>query len=208
MKMTQNRLFITGIGTGIGKTLVSAIVTEALNADYWKPVQAGSLEFTDSDFVKANITNKKSVIHPEAYILKTPMSPHAAAEIEGVDLQLKNIIAPATKNTLIIEGAGGLLSPFNNQHQMADLITHLEAQAILVSQNYLGSINHTLLTYNELLRRNIKIAGIVFNGEKNESTQNLILEITGLNPLMHILPEKTISPEIITKYSKIFNTDF
>jgi dethiobiotin synthetase len=208
MKMTQNRLFITGIGTGIGKTLVSAIVTEALNADYWKPVQAGSLEFTDSDFVKANITNKKSVIHPEAYILKTPMSPHAAAEIEGVDLQLKNIIAPATKNTLIIEGAGCLLSPFNNQHQMADLITHLEAQAILVSQNYLGSINHTLLTYNELLRRNIKIAGIVFNGEKNESTQNLILEITGLNPLMHILPEKTISPEIITKYSKIFNTDF
>jgi dethiobiotin synthetase len=208
MKMTQNRLFITGIGTGIGKTLVSAIVTEALNADYWKPVQAGSLEFTDSDFVKANITNKKSAIHPEAYILKTPMSPHAAAEIEGVDLQLKNIIAPATKNTLIIEGAGGLLSPFNNQHQMADLITHLEAQAILVSQNYLGSINHTLLTYNELLRRNIKIAGIVFNGEKNESTQNLILEITGLNPLMHILPEKTISPEIITKYSKIFNTDF
>ncbi len=109
----MNRIFITGIGTDVGKTVVAAIVTEALQADYWKPIQSG-LEETDRGTIQSLITNNKTVIHPEAYRLKTPMSPHKSAQIDGIDIDLDKIIRPKTKNTLVIEGAGGLLVPLNN----------------------------------------------------------------------------------------------
>src|SRR5690606_3561748 len=147
--------FITGIGTEVGKTIVSAILTEALEADYWKPIQAGDLDNSDTDKVKALVSNSKTVFHPNAFALKTPMSPHAAAEIDGVLIEKKKIQRPKTENSLVIEGAGGLLVPINDSETILDLIRP-EDFVILVSRHYLGSINHTLLSMEALKNRGLK----------------------------------------------------
>lgn len=178
--------FVTGIGTGIGKTLVSAILTEKLKADYWKPIQAGDLAESDSLAVKNLLTNIDTVIHPERFKLNVPASPHYAAKIDGIDINLADIIIPKTENNLIIEGAGGIMVPLNEQELMLDLIIKLGTEVILISQNYLGSINHTLLSVNILKQNQIKIKGIVFNGDENLETQRYILQYTGCKFLGHI----------------------
>lgn len=180
----MKRIFVTGIGTEIGKTFCSAIIVEALKADYWKPVQAGELDDLDSDWVKNAISNSKSQFHPEQYLLSEPMSPHAAARIDGVELLPDNFQAPSTDNTLIIEGAGGLMVPLNDSGDMiVDLIPKLADEVILISKNYLGSINHTLLSIELLKQRQISIKGIVFNGDPNPETEAIILKTTGLKCL-------------------------
>ncbi|MEO8108715.1 MAG: dethiobiotin synthase [Ginsengibacter sp.] len=158
-------IFITGTGTGVGKTLAAAIVTEALNADYWKPVQAGYDDGTDSITVQQLLSNKKSVIHPELYRLALPASPHISAGLEGKNIKIKTIIKylPATKNQLIIEGAGGLMVPLNEKQFVCDLIKKMKATVIIVSKNELGSINHSLLTAAALKQKKIKVAGWIFN---------------------------------------------
>jgi len=176
----SKRFFITGIGTGVGKTLAAAILAEAWNADYWKPVQAGDLEGSDSLAVRALISNPVSKIHPEAYRLRTPASPHLAAQADGVAIRVSDIAVPETDNTLIIEGAGGVLVPLNEDELMTDLMLHASAEAILVSRHYLGSINHTLLSAEVLRQKNIPVAGIIFNGEENISSETIILRKTGL----------------------------
>jgi len=177
----MKRTFITGIGTEIGKTFCSAIIVEALKADYWKPVQAGELDQLDADFVRHAISNKISKIHPEQYLLSEPMSPHAAARIDGVSLKLDNFECPETDNHLIIEGAGGLMVPLNDDGDMiVDLIPKVADEVILISKNYLGSINHTLLSVELLKNRNIPIRGIVFNGMPNTETEAVILAYTQL----------------------------
>jgi len=159
--------FITGIGTGIGKTVIAAIVTEALKADYWKPVQAGYEDGTDSQWVKKMLSNDKSIVHPETYKLKFPASPHIAAGEEGVRISLEKIVAskPKTTRDLVIEGAGGLMVPLNEKEFVADLINMLDATVIIVSKNYLGSINHSLLTAAVLRDRKINVMGWIFNHE-------------------------------------------
>ena len=129
------RYFVTGIGTEIGKTITSAILVEALESDYWKPIQAGELECSDTHKVKDLITNNKSQFHQESYRLKAAMSPHAAAQKEGREIQINKCIAPQTDNTLIIEGAGGLLVPINDTDCIIDLIPQFKAETILVSQH-------------------------------------------------------------------------
>lgn len=171
-------IFITGNGTDIGKTIISAIVTEHLEADYWKPIQSGELDNTDTMKVKCLVSNNKTIFHTERFKLIQPLSPHASAEIDGVKIQLEDFKLPITNNNLVIEGAGGLMVPLNNKTLIADLITHFASSVILVSRNYLGSINHTLLTVQELHRRNIPIIGIVFNGEHTPQTENFILQYT------------------------------
>ena len=160
-------IFITGTGTDVGKTLVSAILTESLQADYWKPVQAGFSEGTDSLFVKEMISNNQSKIHPELYKLKMPASPHLAAPAEQKEITIKEIIAnlPSTKNRLIIEGAGGLMVPLNQKELILDLIKELGARVIVVSKNELGSINHSLLTAAVLSQQKINVAGWIFTEE-------------------------------------------
>ena len=160
-------IFITGTGTDVGKTLIAAIVTEALQADYWKPVQAGFAEGTDSLWIQKMLTNKKSVIHPELYLLKMPASPHIAAPAENTKITIKEIIAhlPKTKNQLIIEGAGGLMVPLNQDELMLNLIKKLKAKVIIVSKNELGSINHSLLTAAVLKKEKINVAGWIFTEE-------------------------------------------
>lgn len=160
-------IFITGTGTDVGKTLISAIVVEALQADYWKPVQAGYAGGTDSLWIQRMISNPRSVIHPELYKLQMPASPHLAAPAENIRIQLKEIIThlPKTKNQLVIEGAGGLMVPLNENKLIIDLIKKLKARVIIVSKNELGSINHSLLTAAVLKKEKIDVTGWIFTEE-------------------------------------------
>lgn len=194
------RFFITGIGTDVGKTIASAILVESLNADFWKPIQAGDLDNTDTMKVRSLISNSVSVIHQETFRLLQPMSPHAAADIDKIKIKLDDIVLPNTSNNLIIEGAGGLMVPLNDECLVIDLIEKLNAEAILVSKNYLGSINHTLLSVDALKSRKIPIAGIVFNGKSVKSTEEYILKYTGLKHLLTIDEEKIIDKNTILKY--------
>ena len=166
--------FITGIGTEIGKTLVSSILVESLKADYWKPIQSGDLDNSDSYKVKKLITNKISKIHPEFHGLSAPISPHAAAKLDKIKINISNINVPITKNHLIIEGAGGIFVPLNDKEIILDLILKINCEVIIVSKNYLGSINHTLLTINALKEKKIKIKGLYFTGEKNLESETII----------------------------------
>ncbi|HEY2582028.1 MAG TPA: dethiobiotin synthase [Mucilaginibacter sp.] len=189
--MPQQTFFITGIGTGIGKTVISTILVEKLKADYWKPVQSGDLEESDTTKVKSLVTNQKSQFHPESYRLSQPFSPHKSAAIDGITIDPKKITLPDTDNSLIIEGAGGLMVPLNNNFLIIDLIKQLKAEVILVSQNYLGSINHTLLSIYALNQHRIPVKGIIFNGLKDIYSKTFILDYTKVNLLGHI-PEYNI----------------
>ena len=184
----QRGIFVSGIGTEIGKTVISAIITKALHADYWKPVQAGDLSWTDSMKVKAWTEGGKGVFHEEAFRLQTPASPHFAAEKDGIDIQLADFKLPYTDNFLVVEGAGGLMVPLNSADTIVDLIQHLDLAVVLVSRHYLGSINHTLLSIECLKQRGIPIAGIVFNGPATPSTSDIITEMSG-EPVLFHLPE-------------------
>ena len=177
------KYFITGIGTGIGKTLVSAILTEKLKADYWKPIQSGDLDNSDSITISSLISNTKTFIHPETYRLTQPLSPHLSARLDGIEIDLNQINIPFTENNLIIEGAGGLMVPLNEAELIIDLIKKLDVEVILVSQNYLGSINHTLLSVNLLKQYGIKIKGIIFNGDENLETERFILQYAQIKKL-------------------------
>jgi dethiobiotin synthetase len=159
-----DKVFIAGIGTGVGKTIVSAVLVKALQADYWKPVQSGDHENSDTIIVQSLVTDALSVYHPESYKFKTPASPHYAAKAEGITINLNQFTIPVTNNKLIIEAAGGLMVPLNEQHLNIDLIGYLNIPVVLVSGNYLGSINHTLMSIEVLRQRGLGITGIIFNG--------------------------------------------
>ncbi len=195
-------IFVTGIGTEVGKTVISAILTEALEADYWKPIQSGDLDFTDTMKVQSWISNSKTKFHPEAYRLNTPMSPHAAAAIDGVEIDLSQINLAVTANFLLAEGAGGLLVPLNYKDCIIDLIQHLQLPVILISKHYLGSINHTLLSIEALRNRNIPIGGLIFNGEEHPTTEAIIQEMSGIQALCRINPLENITKEKIADEAK------
>lgn len=201
----MRKLFVTGIGTDVGKTIVSAVLAEALLADYWKPIQCGLAPVTDSLLVSSLLSNSFSIVHPEVYCFEHAVSPHKAAELTGVKIELSQFVVPVTNNrTLIIEGAGGVLVPLNDTDVVADLISHLKAEVIVVTNFYLGSINHTLLTCSELKRRKIPVAGILFAGEYNQGSADIILKQTGLKLLGKIAQEKVIDKNTISSYAKNF----
>ncbi|WP_396194491.1 dethiobiotin synthase [Flavobacterium sp.] len=197
------KLFITGIGTDVGKTVASAIVTQALEADYWKPVQAGDLALSDTHKVKSQILNSKSQFHPNAYALNTPASPHLAAELDGITIDLNQIKEPKTNNHLVVEGAGGVLVPLNDNDCVIDLIQP-DYKVIVVSRHYLGSINHTLLTIEALQKRKIKIAGIIFSGDENQATESIILNKTGVKFIGRIDNEPYFDANVISYYADKF----
>jgi dethiobiotin synthetase len=191
--------FVTGIDTDSGKTLVSAILCEALEADYWKPVQAGAPK--DSDTVRNLISNKRSIIHPETFFLTTPASPHASAKIDNVEINTSRFVKPSTSNELIIEGAGGCLVPLNDDEFVIDLVERFRAQVILVADLYLGSINHTLLTWRELASRQLNVKGIIFNGPSNAESERIILHHTRLRCLLRIMREETVDRTTVARYA-------
>ncbi|WP_396192274.1 dethiobiotin synthase [Flavobacterium sp.] len=197
------KLFITGIGTDVGKTITSAIVTQALEADYWKPIQAGDLDNSDSHKIQRYICNDKTIIHENSYKLNTPASPHLAAAIDGITIDLKQIKVPSTDNHLVIEGAGGLLVPLNDNDTIIDLIKP-DYKIILVSRHYLGSINHTLLSFEALKSRNLKVAGIIFSGDENKATEEIILNKTKAKFIGRIDNEPYFDQNVIQYYADLF----
>ncbi|CAD0001204.1 MULTISPECIES: dethiobiotin synthase [Flavobacterium] len=197
------KLFVTGISTDVGKTIASSIIVEALEADYWKPIQAGDLDNSDTHKVKSRISNSKSQFHSNSYQLNTPASPHLAAEIDGIIIDLKEIQQPETKNHLVIEGAGGIFVPLNEKDTIIDLIKP-DYKVIIVSRHYLGSINHTLLTIEAIQNRGFKVAGIIFSGSENKSTESLILNKTGIKWIGRIDEEPYFDQNIIKEYADLF----
>jgi dethiobiotin synthetase len=197
------KIFITGISTDVGKTIASAIITQALEADYWKPVQAGDLNDSDSHKIQKYISNNKSILHPNSYALQTPASPHLAAKMDNITIDLKKIIEPKTKNHLVIEGAGGVFVPLNESDCVIDLIQQ-DYKVIVVSRHYLGSINHTLLTIEALKNRGINIAGIIFNGNENLPSESIILNKTQLQCIGRIEEEPYFDTNVIAEYADLF----
>ncbi|MFS4454630.1 dethiobiotin synthase [Maribacter sp. 2304DJ31-5] len=200
----MQKIFVTGISTEVGKTIASSIIVEALQADYWKPVQAGELANTDSKKVADLISNTKTTIHPSSYELKSPMSPHAAAEIDGERIDRFHIKEPQTKNHLVIEGAGGLLVPLNEEDTILDIIMP-GYKVIVVSRHYLGSINHSLLTIGLLKLKGYNVS-VLFSGDAHPSTEDIILHKTGVPLIGRINEEETFNKEVIKKYADTFRS--
>ncbi len=197
------KLFITGIGTDVGKTIASAIIVQALEADYWKPIQAGDLENSDSHKIQRYISNHKTVIHENSYKLNTPASPHLAAKLDGIEININQIIEPKSKNHFIIEGAGGLLVPLNDNDYVIDLIQK-DYKVILVSRHYLGSINHTLLSFEALKSRKLTLSGIIFSGDENKASEEIILNKTKAKFIGRIENEPYFDQNVIQYYADRF----
>ena len=197
------KLFITGISTDVGKTIASAIIVESLQADYWKPIQAGDLNHSDTHKVQSLVSNSQSHFHSNSYALQTPASPHLAAAIDGLTIAMNQIQEPKTNNHLVVEGAGGILVPLNETQSVLDLIQP-DYKVIVVSRHYLGSINHTLLTIEALQNRKIQVAGIIFSGDENTSSESIILSRTAVPFIGRIAQEPYFDTNVIVEYADLF----
>ncbi|MDR2221577.1 MAG: dethiobiotin synthase [Flavobacteriaceae bacterium] len=207
MQQQTKQFFVTGIDTGIGKTVASACLVNYLQADYWKPIQSGDL--IDSDSMKvAEWTNKTTTIFPERYALQTPASPHESAAREGITMDLADFQLPQTPNNLIVEGAGGLFVPINSSTYLIDLIKHLQLPVVLVTKNYLGCINHTLLAIEALRTRQIPLAYLVFNGTFNlYSLRAIKAFLDDTTQLIHLPTVDKISKETLHQISTTLNLE-
>lgn len=192
------QIFITGIGTDVGKTLASAVLCEALQADYWKPVQCGNLENSDTQVVQSLVSNYVSKFHPETYRHKEAASPHFAAKKEGVEIEIEKFKLPETDNRLIIEGAGGIMVPMNNELVMFDLIEYLRLPTIVVVRNYLGSINHALLTLEFLEGQGVEIPGIIISGENYNDNEEIVQHFSALPIIGRIDEAKVIDKNFVS----------
>lgn len=198
----SKKYFITGISTEVGKTIAAAIVTELLNADYWKPIQSGDLDNSDSHKIERLLSNTTSKIHPNSYALQTPMSPHAAAAIDKININLKDIKEPKTKNDLVIEGAGGLLVPLNDKDTILDIIKP-DYKVIVISRHYLGSINHTLLTLNLLKEKGFDVS-LIFSGDEHKTTEEIIQKMGNVPVIGRIEEEPYFDQNVIKEYAEKF----
>jgi len=208
MQPIPKNIFVAGIGTGVGKTIASAVLVEALNADYWKPIQCGNLDNSDTYVVQSLISNGESKFHPETFRLKTASSPHYAAKVEGVQIELSKCTTPKTYKPLVIEGAGGLMVPLNNKDCVVDLIQKLHTPVVLVCRNYLGSINHTLLSIELLKQRNIPLLGLIFSGDNFLDNEEIIQHFGQAKILGHIDEATTINKEFIRQQAKNLGSAF
>lgn len=166
--------FVTGTDTDVGKTVVSTLLVRQLSASYWKPVQSGTNDIEDKNEVMRLGGIGPEKILPCVYELTEPLSPHDAAAIDGVEIDLAAIQKPDVAGDLVIEGAGGVFVPINNEFFMIDLIERMDCEVIVVARSGLGTINHTLLTLNALKERNITVKGVVLNGPLNERNKKSI----------------------------------
>ncbi|MBO9611120.1 MAG: dethiobiotin synthase [Dyadobacter sp.] len=202
--MTPNRttLFVTGIGTDVGKTVCSAVLTEWFKADYWKPVQAGTLHHSDRKTV-AGLTGPAIVTHAEAVSLRLAASPHKAARKEQKCIAVGDLGLPETENHLIVEGAGGLYVPINEQLCVIDWIESLGVEVALVARNYLGCINHTLLSIQALRQRSIPLKYLIFNGPFDEDTRRVILSYPDIQATVLSIPHfKTLNAQSIARAAR------
>ncbi|WP_343661946.1 dethiobiotin synthase [Chryseobacterium mucoviscidosis] len=200
--MKQKTLFVTGIGTEVGKTVCSAVLTKYFEAEYWKPVQSGDLDYSDTMKIK-DWVGKHTVCHPERYRFKLAASPHQSAREEGILIDLNEFQIPKTQNHLIIEGAGGLMVPLNDKEFIIDLIEKLNVPTALVVKNYLGCINHTLLSVLVLNQKKIKLNYLILNGNFPPDTERVICEnIPPETEIIRILDLENITEESIENIAK------
>lgn len=202
-----DKFFVTGTDTEVGKTVVSAVLTGGLKAGYWKPVQAGLHPSTDTRRVREWTDLPETHFYEEQYRLEAPMSPHAAAELEGIEIRLEDFKLPSTNHKhLIVEGAGGLLVPINRKEYMTDLIRYLDLPVLLVARSGLGTINHTLLSLEILRQKKIPVLGVVLNGARNRSNEDAIRHFGRLNRLFTLMPIIEFTPgELISNFDKTFS---
>lgn len=198
----MHKIIVAGSGTDVGKTVVSAILTTLMEGDYWKPVECGRGEDSDTATMKKLIDTSRHRIYPPAYSFQTALSPHQAARLENISINLDCIVPPLTTRTLIIESVGGIFVPFSTKTLSLDLFRSWESTWIIVSKNYLGSINHTLLTLDALQRQNISVMGLIFNGVANPDSEAAILEFSQLPLLGRLLPEANLNAQTIQRYAK------
>lgn len=201
-------LIVTGTDTGVGKTVVSATLTLALNGQYWKPIQSGTVDGTDRELVVALTGLPQSRFLPERYVLREPLSPHRAAEIDGVAIDLDTLTLPQSdRHCLIVEGAGGVLVPLNRNALMIDLFARWMAPVIVVARTTLGTINHSLLTLEALNRRSIPVLGIVFVGDAMPDTERTIAEfggtkILGRVPVLPVLDTRSLRETFAAHFNR------
>lgn len=194
----MNKIVVAGIGTGVGKTVVSAILTALFEGEYWKPIECGE---SDSALLKQWLP--KQVIYPPVYCLKAPLSPHHAARLENIAIE--DMTPPKTTRPLIIESVGGILVPLSNKKTTLDFFQSWDCKWIVVSRHYLGSINHTLMTLEILKKVGIPIAGVIFNGEANPDSEEAILNISQVPCLARLFPEENINSTTIQRYASQWN---
>ncbi len=203
-------IFISGIGTSVGKTLVSAIITEALQADYWKPIQTGITGETDSVVVQSLVSNTTSIVHNDGYRFTLTAPPHLAAREEGVVINLEKLERSSrhlssVNDYLVIEGPGGILVPLNEKEFLSDFINQLDARVILVSRNYLGSINHSLLTAQYCKQKKINVLGWIFNDHFMDYADEIVAW-TGYKKLASIPFSQNPSKEFVKEQAEILKS--
>jgi dethiobiotin synthetase len=174
---------ITGTDTDVGKTVFAAALVRALSAAYWKPIQAGLAEETDSEKVARLAEIPRSRILAERYRLRTPASPHRAAELDGITIDVEDLVPPPTDGPLVIEGAGGVLVPLTRSVLSADVFARWALPVILCARTALGTINHSLLSIEALKARSVPIHGIAFIGEENKDSETTIAAMSGVRRL-------------------------
>ena len=203
-----SKIFVSGTDTGIGKTVVSAMMTLGLSATYWKPIQSGLEEETDTEFVRRVTGLSDEHFMPERFRLQEPLSPHASAEIDGVTISLDDFQLPeAGTNNLVVEGAGGLLVPLNDNDMIIDLIERFQLPVLLVSRSELGTLNHTFLSLEALRNREIPVLGVVMNGPKNESNKKAIEKYGNVEVIGEINTIETLNAKtLMSIFNTIFNT--
>lgn len=192
-------IVVAGINTEVGKTIIAAILTEALAGYYWKPVQCGMPR--DRDWVNEQLSLKNRC-YPESFCLKTPCSPHLAAKIEGVRIEARDLIPPACSGTLIIEGTGGLLSPLNEIESWSDAALLWDAHWVLVHRHYLGSLNHFFLTVEAMKHRKLSLLGVVFNGDGDSKTEEMLLKKANTRCLGRLLWQQQLTPKIVREIAQ------
>lgn len=196
MSSFPGRLFVTGTDTGVGKTVVCAALAAGLGAAYWKPVQSGVEEITDTEWIRRHTGLPDDHFFPETYRLSKPLSPHAAASRDGIRIELSRFVLPhhAPFPHLIVEGAGGVMVPLNDRHLMIDLIKHLEIPVLVVARSSLGTINHTLMTLNLLRQYGIDIWGAVLNGPPNAINREAVVHYGRVRVIGEIEPIDPMGP--------------
>ncbi|NJB67157.1 dethiobiotin synthase [Desulfobaculum xiamenense] len=208
--MTGNlpsRLFVTGTDTDAGKTVISALLTAGLDAHYWKPVQSGVREGTDTETVRRLTGLPAERFLPEAYRLMEPLSPHAAALIDGVRIDLDAIRMPnlPADARLVVEGAGGIMVPLNENALMIDLMARLGLPVVLVARSGLGTINHTLLSLAALRQAGIEVCGVVLNGPRNPANRDAVEEYGKVRVLAEVEPLPQLSPATLREtFARVF----
>ncbi|MDX1638788.1 MAG: dethiobiotin synthase [Balneolaceae bacterium] len=207
MKRFPTSFFVTGTDTGIGKTVVSAMLAQGLDATYWKPVQSGLQEETDTEFVKRTTNLPASRFVEEEYRLTEPLSPHASAAIDGITISMDRFSLPDYQTRhLVVEGAGGLMVPLNDEYMIIDLIKYLNLPVLLVSRSELGTLNHTFLSLEALRSRGIEILGVVMNGTKNDSNRRAIENYGNVSVLAELEPlERVTSETLRAAFKQLFD---